>query len=731
MTESKKLRFSRVAFALLLTILLCVVLMPGRASAEDFDTPRELEVLAEAPATLGAVGLQEISDTKTVYVGVIESLYSAEEPAAEPTQDAGSDTITVYFIDTKEFGNLNVYCWSDGGGIPYEWPGISMTNSGTNEDGYTIYRATIPDNMSSIVFNGNGRQTVDITEGVADGVTWYALEGQDFRGCYMVQILEPTVEPSTVPYHVLTIDTGITHGTVTATVYDTQILSKYDFMEVEDPVTLTVVPDTGYEINSVSYNDGSEHIITPTNGGYSFTMPDADVTVSAEFTPVSYAITLSQTSNGSISASMDGRPADSAHYKDPITLTLTPDEGYTMVDCSLEVTYPGSEYTEYIYPEQGIGNNSDKWTFTMPAADVTVTAEFGKDLATCTATVPNPLYQSTDYYIGWLYELDDHGGIQVTDSEGNSLTYGSDYWCSNVVTLEPGKYEEGGVWYNSVQCSNKGEKCQLTLAGCGDWAGTISTEIVILSPTGNGEWGDLSWSFENGTLSINAKNDAVTPVTMNAADTYSDYPWYDYSSNITEITIGESVASVADWAFGGTQNVNPYSGVTSVTLPSTLTDIGADAFAYMGSLETIDLTHVLTIGDYAFNQCASLTVSVPATVNVIGGGAFFGCRSVSAPAFGTPTFIMPDDTDVVGVSAFENDVLITVVDASSCSSISADAFKGCTGLRRIRLPKDCDINSTAFTGCGTIFVYAPSGGATQKSCENNNNCTFVAENPNS
>ena len=49
-------------------------------------------------------------------------------------------------------------------------------------------------------------------------------------------------------------------------------------------VTLTITPATGFNIGTVKYNDGTDHIITPTNDVYSFTMPASDVTVSATFT---------------------------------------------------------------------------------------------------------------------------------------------------------------------------------------------------------------------------------------------------------------------------------------------------------------------------------------------------------------------------------------------------------------------------------------------------------------
>ena len=70
--------------------------------------------------------------------------------------------------------------------------------------------------------------------------------------------------------------------------------------------------------------------------------------------------------------------------------------------------------------------------------------------------------------------------------------------------------------------------------------------------------------------------------------------------------------------------------------------------------------------------------------------------------------------------------LITVVDAGNCTSIGAYAFRGCTGLTQIRLDGECDIDATAFSGCGTVYVFAPKGGSTEDYCNDYNNLIFVA-----
>lgn len=83
----------------------------------------------------------------------------------------------------------------------------------------------------------------------------------------------------------LTIAGDIAHGTVT---------KRRDMVNPGDTVTLAVQPDEGYELETITvrYTEGGvEKTITPTvkadnPAQYTFTMPDADVTVTATFAPV-------------------------------------------------------------------------------------------------------------------------------------------------------------------------------------------------------------------------------------------------------------------------------------------------------------------------------------------------------------------------------------------------------------------------------------------------------------
>ena len=246
-------------------------------------------------------------------------------------------------------------------------------------------------------------------------------------------------------------------------------------------------------------------------------------------------------------------------------------------------------------------NGNGSYSITMPDYDTEISASAAlyKDISHCTATVPDQLPNGNSL-IMYKFENANYGnafiGETVKDGE-TTLTLGTDYEFGSV-TYANGNRDPYAV----------GDACRVEINGKGEYTGTQWATFTIVNPSGNGNWGDLSWRFANGTLNISLTNIEGGNKPMVATNRES-YPWYQYASYITAITIGNGVTSIANDAFAGTPNMNNYGGVETVALPSTLTRIGDHAFAYCTGL-SINLDNIprqTTFGLNPFNQIKSIT----------------------------------------------------------------------------------------------------------------------------
>ena len=93
------------------------------------------------------------------------------------------------------------------------------------------------------------------------------------------------------------------------------------------------------------------------------------------------------------------------------------------------------------------------------------------------------------------------------------------------------------------------------------------------------------------------------------------------------------VTSIGDYAF------NQCRSLTSVTIPNSVTSIGGAAFCLCTSLTSVDIPNSVTsIGRSAFSDCYGLTsVTIPNSVTSIGVSAFFGCSALTSVTIGSGT----------------------------------------------------------------------------------------------
>ena len=175
-------------------------------------------------------------------------------------------------------------------------------------------------------------------------------------------------------------------------------------------ITLTVTPDEGYSIGEVYYvEEAAAETTEPTepsepetqadedtskvpltanaDGTYTITKPEACITVHVTFEKnepevKSHAINIGEMKNGAVTAAVNGEAAETAAEGAEVTLTVAPAKDYQLKEGTLAATYqvPGENATDEPKTEKvvptPVKDKEGVYTFKMPAADVTVTAEF-------------------------------------------------------------------------------------------------------------------------------------------------------------------------------------------------------------------------------------------------------------------------------------------------------------------------------------------------------------------
>lgn len=95
------------------------------------------------------------------------------------------------------------------------------------------------------------------------------------------------------------------------------------------------------------------------------------------------------------------------------------------------------------------------------------------------------------------------------------------------------------------------------------------------------------------------------------------------------------------------------SNLTSITIPDSVTSIGYKAFYYCSSLTSITVPDgVTSIKGGTFANCSGLTsISIPDNVTSIGNNAFQGCSSLTSITFESPTTLIYDSQNTISDTA--------------------------------------------------------------------------------
>lgn len=279
------------------------------------------------------VTLNEV-DGVTLTLGTINNNYLADDTVTLTVEKTGTDIVTV----TAKNGDTDVAL-----NEVQEAAQDEAAAQATTEKAKTVYTFTMPDG--------------DVTISVTKAAKTYAVKVADANKDTL-KITSPEADLDKVA-----------EGT---------------------SVTVVATPKDGYTLTAdgvvVTYGDNQTLKATPDTekaNTYTFAMPAGDATVSAAFEEVKkYNVTVAGTvENGTV-----GVEPKTAAAKDVVTVTVTPNTNFKYTDGSLKATYTDGGTKKEINDFKAVDGKENTYTFEMPAADVTVSAEF-EEIATETYTV--------------------------------------------------------------------------------------------------------------------------------------------------------------------------------------------------------------------------------------------------------------------------------------------------------------------------------------------------------
>jgi uncharacterized repeat protein (TIGR02543 family) len=341
---------------------------------------------------------------------------------------------------------------------------------------------------------------------------------------------------------------------VTQSAHGTISPSTASYAKGTSPVE-TVTPDVGYHIASVTVDDISVPVTSPSGQTVSFSNIDQGHLITASFAVDQFTITVTQTSNGVIAPD-----TTIVNYGGSQSFTITPNTGYHIVDVLVDSISKGPVAS---------------WDFTDVKEDHTITATFAQNEYSLTIIVaPSSAAGSVSASIPGPYHLNDVVTLTPTANPGYTFSGWS-----------------GGLVGNPVSVTITGDlvvtatftQDQYTLAISTVGSGSVTKNpdqltytygtVVTLAATANTGWTFTGWSGDASgidpsvTVIMNGNRAVTATFTQNSyavVFTETGLPAEtQWSATLGGNTLSSTTATITFNVLSGTYSwsvTNPISG---------------------------------------------------------------------------------------------------------------------------------------------------------------------------
>lgn len=212
--------------------------------------------------------------------------------------------------------------------------------------------------------------------------------------------------------------------------------------------------------------------------------------------------------------------------------------------------------------------------------------------------------------------------------------------------------------------------------------------------------GDFTFTMKNGEVWVTGVKNGVdlqgAQIPAKVIYVHEDYPvmqMVGYTYEPTIIRTEYDVVGLGGYVF------REHEELTSVTLPANITKLSGGAFSGCTNLEELIINGPVTeIPGYLIQDCSSLkSLKIPSTVTSISYRSFYH-------ATGLETIVLPEGVTVIPEESFIGCTnLRRVVLPSTVTSIKNRAFEGCSSLASMEIPSGVtEIGMCAFSNCSSL-----------------------------